>query len=107
MTLMEGMLVQDGELVFRARGDAFSLRLPGSRQRALAARAGRPVLLGIRPEDVHAGAIDPATGVRMRLDLVEPLGQELLVSPPAGDHQATAPPPPPPPPPPAPPPPPP
>jgi ABC-type sugar transport system ATPase subunit len=90
MNLMEGMLVQDGELVFRARGDAFSLRLPGSRQRALAARAGRPVVLGIRPEDVHAGAIAPATGVRMRLDLVEPLGQELLVSARAGDHEVTA-----------------
>jgi multiple sugar transport system ATP-binding protein len=90
MNLLEGTLVQDGELVFRARGDAFSLRLPGSRQPALAARAGRPVVLGIRPEDVQAGATAPATGVRMRLDLVEPLGQELLVSARAGDHEVTA-----------------
>ena len=90
MNLLEGTLVEDGELVFRARGDAFSLRLPGYRQRALAARAGRAVVLGIRPEDVHAGDTAPATRVRMRLDLVEPLGQELLVSARAGEHEVTA-----------------
>src|SRR6266704_3290849 len=55
-------------------------------ERALASREGRPVILGIRPEDVRptAGAAGGGgggmAGVRLRLDLVEPVGQELLVS---------------------------
>lgn len=47
-------------------------------------------MLGIRPEDVHAGDAAAATSVRMRLNRVEPLGQELLVSARAGDHEVTA-----------------
>ena len=49
----------------------------------------RPVILGVRPEDVRA---DPAaeTGLRARVDLVEPLGQELLIYASAGGQELTA-----------------
>ncbi len=91
MNLLEGTLAGGGDagLGFQAGGATFSLPLPARWQQALTARAGRPVILGIRPEDVRpARAGEP--GVRMRLDLVEPLGQELLVSARASGHEVTA-----------------
>jgi len=89
MNILEGTVgssADDGALAFDAAGGAFSLSLPPRWRAALAPRAGRAVLLGIRPEDVHTGA----EGVRMRLDLVEPLGQELLVSARVGGHEVVA-----------------
>ncbi len=84
MNLLAGVLVRHGGLRFRADGDAFAVDIPPVWERALASREGRPVILGIRPEDVRptAGAAGGGgmAGVRLRLDLVEPVGQELLVS---------------------------
>ena len=91
MNLLHGAVARDGDggLVFQASGDAFSLPLPPRWRQTLAPRAGRPVILGIRPEDVRP-VQDDARAVRMRLDLVEPVGQELLVSARAGGHEVTA-----------------
>src|SRR5881397_2077932 len=84
MNLVDGAVVRgpEGTLTFQASGGAFSLPLSPGRQQSLAPRtAGGRVILGIRPEDVHlADGSDPRTEVHMRLDLVEPLGQELLIS---------------------------
>ena len=77
------------QLAFHAAGGAFSLSLPPRWRGALAPRAGRTVLLGIRPEDVRVTERADA-GVRMRLDLVEPLGQELLVTARVGGHEVIA-----------------
>ena len=92
MNLLDGTVAaspEDGGLAFHAAGGAFSLLLPPRWRRTLATREGRAVLLGIRPEDVRA-ADQPGAGVTMRLDLVEPLGQELLVSARVGGHEVIA-----------------
>src|SRR6266704_1909610 len=93
MNLVPGAVVHaggaGGALEFRAEGDAFSLGLPAAWQRALGNAEGRRVILGIRPEDLRPAAAD-RTGVRVRLDLVEPLGQDLLVCARAGSHEMTA-----------------
>ena len=90
MNLVEGTLAsEDGALAFHATGGAFSLLLPPRWRQTLAAHDGRAIFLGIRPEDVRATERD-AAGVRMRLDLVEPLGQELLISARVGGHEVTA-----------------
>jgi multiple sugar transport system ATP-binding protein len=82
MNLLDGTVVGEGGggLRFEARDATFSVRLPEPWQRSLGARAGTPVILGVRPEDVRPAAAASESGVPMRLDLVEPLGQELLVS---------------------------
>src|SRR6266568_2328386 len=93
MNLVPGVIVHGGEagaLEFRAEGGAFSLGLPPAWQRALGNAEGRPVILGIRPEDLRPAAEADRAGVRVRLDLVEPLGQELLVCARAGSHEVTA-----------------
>jgi len=92
MNILEGVVVSaaaDDALTFQAAGSAFSLLLPPHWGRVLASREGQPVLLGIRPEDVRV-ADQADGGVRMRLDLVEPLGQELLVSARVGGHEVIA-----------------
>ena len=90
MNILEGTVAsEDGALAFHAAGSAFSLLLPPRWRQALAAHEGQAILLGIRPEDVRATEPN-ATGVRMRLDLVEPLGQELLVSARVGGHEVIA-----------------
>jgi len=84
MNLLPGVLVRHGGLRFRADGDAFAVDIPPVWERTLAPREGRPVILGVRPEDVRptvgAAGGGGMAGVRLRLDLVEPVGQELLVS---------------------------
>ena len=61
--------------------------LPGAWRAALG--GPRPVILGVRPEDVRP---DPAPGaaIAARVDLVEPLGQELLIYASAGGQELTA-----------------
>ena len=93
MNIVEGTVgrvpAEGDGLAFHAAGGAFSLLLPPRWRRTLAAREGSGVILGIRPENVRlADATD--LGVRMRIDLVEPLGQELLASARVGGHEVTA-----------------
>ncbi|HET7790607.1 MAG TPA: sn-glycerol-3-phosphate ABC transporter ATP-binding protein UgpC [Gemmatimonadales bacterium] len=89
MNLIEGEIARDGGLVFRARGGAFSVPLDARWTRALEGRAGGPVILGVRPEHVRP-ATDQRAGASFRVDLVEPLGQELLVYASAGGHELVA-----------------
>jgi ABC-type sugar transport system ATPase subunit len=88
MNLLEGALAKDG-MSFQAKGGAFTLPLPPESARSLVGRVGHGVILGVRPEDVRPDATGSAA-VRLRVDLVEPLGQELLVYASAGGHEVTA-----------------
>ena len=88
-----------GEIVhgqFRARGNGFEIPLPAAWRDVGEGRADmsgkRPeVVLGIRPEDIRVAPTQPdGRAVRMRLDLVEPMGNEIFVHASAGDHELTA-----------------
>src|SRR5437867_5586817 len=59
----------------------FRVRVPAERARRLAAYKGQPVTFGIRPEDVHiATGTDPADlTADAVIDVVEPLGAEILL----------------------------
>ena len=87
MNLLAGQVVDDGGLRFVAKGGAHAVPLPGAWRAALG--GPRPVILGVRPEDVRP---DPAPGaaIAARVDLVEPLGQELLIYASAGGQELTA-----------------
>jgi len=89
MNLIDGELVAEESLAFRARGAAFAVPLPPAWAPRLAARAGRPVILGVRPEHVRPNA-GGQRAAHWRVDLVEPLGQELLVYASAGGQEVTA-----------------
>jgi multiple sugar transport system ATP-binding protein len=59
-------------------GDGWSVSVPDSFA-VLGARRGRPVLLGVRPEDLTLEATGPGGSLRGRVEVSEPLGNEVLV----------------------------
>jgi multiple sugar transport system ATP-binding protein len=96
MNFVAGEIVRDGGAQFRARGGTFEVRLPREWAEPLArradggGRAGADVLLGIRPEDVRVARPEDTGAARLRLDLVEPMGNEVFLHASAGEHEVTA-----------------
>jgi multiple sugar transport system ATP-binding protein len=93
MNLIAGtVLTRDGATLFRSSGDGFTLPLSADWAARLGSMAGRSVVLGIRPEDIDvAPDIEPSAGaVRVRLDVVEPLGNEAFLSARVGAQELTA-----------------
>jgi multiple sugar transport system ATP-binding protein len=70
----------------------FRIRVPGPRVERLRAYKGQKVTLGTRPEDLHpATAADPADSTfEATVDVVEPLGSEILLDVKAGGHTIVA-----------------
>ena len=95
MNFIEGRLAGNGAgSRFEGRGGALSLSLPGTHAKRLATYASRDVILGVRPEDVYV-----ATGPRpasasaeatVRLEAVEPMGNEIFLHARGTDHELTA-----------------
>ncbi|HET7009331.1 MAG TPA: ABC transporter ATP-binding protein [Anaerolineales bacterium] len=77
----------DGGLV--AMGDGFTVPIPASRTQAYAKYAGKPAILGIRPEDIHDPAFVPAritpAQVEARVDVSEMMGNEVYLHLKVGD----------------------
>jgi multiple sugar transport system ATP-binding protein len=94
MNIIEGEVMGEDGLRFWAAGGAFTLRLLPEWERALAAREGESVLLGVRPEDIcvarGGGDGHPDARVLMQITLVELLGNEVLLHASAGEHDVTA-----------------
>jgi multiple sugar transport system ATP-binding protein len=82
MNMLEGTLAGDaGAPVFEGPG---GLRLPVPRERGavLAACRGRPVVMGVRPEDIgspSAESLPDAPRLRAAVDVVEQMGSESYV----------------------------
>ncbi len=81
MNFFEAKLVKaDGKLVADT-GD-FKVDVPKSRSRAYEAYVGKPVTLGIRPEDIHDDKFTPPdivpSKVDAKVDIVELMGNEIV-----------------------------
>jgi multiple sugar transport system ATP-binding protein len=65
----------------RAETKDFRIKLPADRQARLAAYKGQAVTLGVRPEDLQPGATGdaPESAFDAVVDVVEPLGAEILL----------------------------
>jgi multiple sugar transport system ATP-binding protein len=66
----------------RVAGDGFDLELAGPAAAATAASEGREVVVGLRPENLRGTrreAGEPTTTLRLKVELVETLGHEVLV----------------------------
>jgi multiple sugar transport system ATP-binding protein len=96
MNFIAGELVRDGDAHFRARGGAFMVRLPREwdglvGHGAVGGERAVDVILGIRPEDIRVAEADADASVgALRLDLVEPMGNEVFVHASVGEHELTA-----------------
>ncbi len=90
MNFVTGAVERRDGLRFRALADAFlDFPLPARAAGLLARYEGRQIVLGMRPEAIELADEESARGgdacARARLDLVEPLGNETLLSLHAGD----------------------
>jgi multiple sugar transport system ATP-binding protein len=84
MNLVPGEMVRESNVTFHAHGNAFSVTLEGRPK----TESGKTVVLGVRPEHVHlAGSGQRIAG---RVELAEPLGNELLLHVSAGEHHLTS-----------------
>ena len=84
MNLVPGQLVRESNVTFHAEGNAFSVTLPGPWPNRM---SGTAVMLGVRPEHVRFAE---GQGIPGRVDLAEPLGNELLLHVSVGEHQLTS-----------------
>jgi multiple sugar transport system ATP-binding protein len=90
MDFFDGRLQKDGSgasVVIGSRGEGCTLRLTGTAAEQLSGQAtsdGRPVIVGIRPEDFHLADSGGANGnadsaMTGKVDVVEYLGNEQLI----------------------------
>jgi len=97
MNLLPGAVVSGPGVAgveFLAADDAFSIALSGEWAQRLSSYGGRAVIMGVRPEDIHIapdGSVPLGNGaVRVKLDVVEPLGSEAFLSARIGAKEITA-----------------
>jgi multiple sugar transport system ATP-binding protein len=85
MNFLEGRLARTGDDLTFVEGDgedinALRLRIPAAKSGALANHAGKPVVLGIRPQAVRDGAGQPHETATLAVRVIEPLGDAMDVS---------------------------
>jgi len=79
MTFEEGRFAA-GQLTFPDNGFTLSLdSLPQAVKDRLGSRAGSHVVLGIRPEHFHLHSAENSASVKVRLNVIEPLGNDMDV----------------------------
>jgi multiple sugar transport system ATP-binding protein len=77
INFFEATLAASGAPALKAEG--FAVELPPAFGGRLGAVRGRKVTVGIRPEDLHLEPVAPGGTIEARADVVEPLGNEVLV----------------------------
>ncbi len=83
MNFIQGDLVSDEGLRFRAHGEVFTIALGDTHAATLGDYGGKEVILGIRPEDLYVAgssyAPQPVAEINLTLDVLEPMGNEIFV----------------------------
>jgi multiple sugar transport system ATP-binding protein len=103
MNFVDGTIKASDSLQFVAEGNAFTFAVPASLAERIQGLEGRPLTLGIRPEDVSVAIesgptiflgestiVHPPVTAPACLDLVEALGNEVFVYATVGAHSITA-----------------
>jgi multiple sugar transport system ATP-binding protein len=91
MNFLETRLArQDGKLL--VDGGVFKAEVPPEHASALADWVGKPVIFGIRPEDVSDRSLAQSNGaiLRAQVDVHEPLGSDVILYLTAGQHSLVA-----------------
>lgn len=82
----------DGKLIIDA--EAFNLEIPEDRTNIYSSYVGKPVIFGIRPEDIHNPEFAPpsiiAQPVEAKVDVTELMGNEITVYLNSGEHNYVA-----------------
>jgi multiple sugar transport system ATP-binding protein len=79
MNFVDCTVVQNGGLAVEASG--LRIAVPPARRAALERYRGKSLTLGVRPEDIREGASDDLKAYRIEavVEVVEPLGNEILI----------------------------
>jgi multiple sugar transport system ATP-binding protein len=81
MNFFEGILTKENsEFVFKR--DNFSLKIPTPKNDKIHEWVGRPIVLGIRPDDIRlaVAASEKINAIQTKAEIVEPLGSETLIT---------------------------
>ncbi|KQT63307.1 MULTISPECIES: ABC transporter ATP-binding protein [unclassified Aureimonas] len=82
MNFLDGLSQTDGSVV---EGASFRLRTGNEVGKALAGRSGGKVVVGVRPEHLAPVAGGHAEGIRGTVELIEPLGSQVMIQLRVGD----------------------
>lgn len=87
MNFFEGRIERGDALTFVADGGAFTMPVAADHADRVAPAAGSSVTLGIRPEDVYIASaeVDDST-VSMKVEVLEPMGNEIVLYARSGEH---------------------
>jgi multiple sugar transport system ATP-binding protein len=93
MNFLEAKIARQDGKVF-VDGGVFRAEIPAQFASKLAEWAGRPIIFGVRPEDVHDRAFhkgsDNGAVIHANVDVHEPLGSDVILYLTAGDHSIVA-----------------
>ena len=79
MNFLEGRIIRYDGLFFLEEGGGVKIPIPGSHSTRLEDYIDRPVTLGVRPEALGVTATGTAAPLEARLDVLEPMGNEIIV----------------------------
>lgn len=78
MNFIEGVLQMESDSL-RFRSDGFLLRVPDEMYQSLQQYSGSEITFGIRPEDILARDIPDDAAAESKVEVVEPLGSEVIL----------------------------
>ncbi len=102
MNFLEGSLRQNGSLTFREGNSGLSIVLSDEQKSLLSDRVNHPVTLGIRPEDISVSRTDSSENddisdnvldnvvIELKVELLEPMGNEIILHAGSTVHQIVA-----------------
>ena len=79
MNVVTGRIVREPTLRVRTESGAIEVAVPVEWESTIAAEGSGAILLGVRPEDVRLAVDGARADARLRVDAVEPMGNETLV----------------------------
>lgn len=82
MNFINGKIIQEAGLVFVDNGSAIKLNINKEYKLPLQEYLGKPIIMGIRPEDIHEfdlAKVDAGQKITAMIEVVEPMGNELFV----------------------------
>ena len=79
MNFMEGRIVREQGLRFEETGGDCKIAVDDSHTSGLEDYIDRPVTLGVRPEAIHVNGSNGNPTFETRLDVLEPMGNEIIV----------------------------
>ncbi len=83
MNFMDAILKKDPSGALSIEGNGYNVQIPSSNAKMYEATEGKPVIFGIRPEDIHDAEYLPANispaFIDARVEVVEQMGNEMIL----------------------------